>query len=383
MKIKWRTCALIGISIFLLYLAIYYWPAVSGFLGALIGTAMPLIIGAMLAYPLNILMKFYERCFFPKSQKAFVRKIRHPLCLTGAVLTLFAIIALIIILIVPQLVSCVQLIISQLPGALDLAVDYMNRLGIVPESIVESLSTVDWESRIGQLVNLLTTGIGGVMDTAVKMISSVFSVTISAVLSFIFSLYVLGSKDKIGSQIRRLGRSYLSPEWRVKLRNAQQIADECFHKYIVGQCIEALILGSLCTVGMLILGMPYATMIGALVAFTALIPVVGAFVGAGVGAFMILMVSPIQALVFLIFIIVLQQLEGNLIYPRVVGSSVGLPGIWVLAAVTVGGGVMGVPGMLLAVPITATVYRMIKNNLAAREAQAAAKTEISEGNGEV
>lgn len=141
------------------------------------------------------------------------------------------------------------------------------------------------------------------------------------------------------------------------------VLNECFHKYIVGQCTEALILGGLCTLGMLILQLPYATMTGAVIAFTALIPVAGAYIGAGVGAFMILTVSPVKAIIFLIFIVILQQLEGNLIYPRVVGSSMGLPGIWVLAAVTVGGGVMGIPGMLLCVPLAAAFYKLLREDV--------------------
>ena len=139
-----------------------------------------------------------------------------------------------------------------------------------------------------------------------------------------------------------------------------------FHNYIVGQCTEAVILGILCTIGMLILRLPYASMIGALIAFTALIPVAGAYIGAGVGAFMILTVSPVKALVFLIFLVVLQQLEGNIIYPKVVGSSIGLPGIWVLAAVTVGGGILGIGGMLLGVPVTAALYQIIKDDIKER-----------------
>ncbi|MBQ8401314.1 MAG: AI-2E family transporter, partial [Clostridia bacterium] len=142
---------------------------------------------------------------------------------------------------------------------------------------------------------------------------------------------------------------------------------DCFHKYIVGQCTEAVILGLLCTIGMLLFQFPYASMIGALIAFTALIPIAGAYIGAGVGAFMILTVSPIKAVFFLIFIVVLQQLEGNIIYPRVVGSSIGLPGIWVLSAVTIGGGIMGIAGMLLGVPLTAALYRMLQEDLHRRE----------------
>ena len=141
------------------------------------------------------------------------------------------------------------------------------------------------------------------------------------------------------------------------------MVNDCFHGYIVGQCIEAVILGTLCAIGMAILRLPYATMIGALVAFTALIPVAGAYIGAAVGAFMILTVDPWKAVIFLIFLVILQQFEGNVIYPRVVGSSLGLPGIWVLAAVTVGGGIMGITGMLLGVPMAAALYRILREDV--------------------
>lgn len=142
-----------------------------------------------------------------------------------------------------------------------------------------------------------------------------------------------------------------------------RVLNDCFHRFIVGQCTEAVILGALCTTGMMLLGLPYATMVGALIAFTALIPVVGAFIGGGVGAFVILMESPIQALIFLVFLVILQQVEGNLIYPRVVGTSIGLPGIWVLAVVTIGGGVFGIPGMLLGVPLAAAAYRLLREDI--------------------
>ena len=145
------------------------------------------------------------------------------------------------------------------------------------------------------------------------------------------------------------------------------VLDDSFHRYVVGQCIEAVILGTLCMLGMLVFGFPYATMIGALVGATALIPIAGAYIGAGVGAILILTVSPVEALLFLVFIVVLQQLEGNLIYPRVVGTQLGLPALWVLAAITVGGNVMGIGGMLLAVPLTTAIYRLVRENVRKRE----------------
>ena len=177
-------------------------------------------------------------------------------------------------------------------------------------------------------------------------------------------------KERLGHQFRRLLDTYWKPRWTEKLYYVLRTVDNCFHRFIVGQCVEAVILGLLCILGMLIFRFPYAGMIGALIGFTALIPVAGAYIGAVVGALMIFTVSPIQALLFLVFLVVLQQLEGNLIYPRVVGSSIGLPGIWVLAAVTVGGGLLGVGGMLLGVPLTAAVYQLLRHDMNRRSAPA-------------
>ena len=216
-------------------------------------------------------------------------------------------------------------------------------------------------------MELITTGIGGAVTAVVSAVSSVFSVVVTTLLSLIFSAYLLASRDRLSRQLHRLGRAYLKPAWRARLRYVLGVVNNCFHSYIVGQCIEAVILGVLCALGMLLFRFPYAGMIGALVGFTALIPVAGSYIGAFVGALMILTHSPLQALLFLVFLVVLQQLEGNLIYPRVVGSSVGLPGLWVLAAITVGGSLMGVLGILLSVPVAASLYRLLRDDLARRE----------------
>ena len=216
-------------------------------------------------------------------------------------------------------------------------------------------------------MGVVTSGIGDVVSLVVSAVSSVFSFLVTALLSLIFSIYLLSGKEELASQVDRLAKRYVGNRLYGKLVYFLHTLDDCFHRYIVGQCTEAVILGALCAVGMGILRLPYALMVGALVAFTALIPVAGAYIGAGVGAFMILTVDPFKALVFLIFIVVLQQLEGNLIYPKVVGSSMGLPGIWVLAAVTVGGGLAGIVGMLLGVPLAAALYRIIRDDVRKHE----------------
>ena len=363
MKLEWKTCFKVGLSVFLLYLCITYWKTVSAFAGLLLGAASPLLVGCVIAYLVNILMSWYEKYYFPKAKNKLLVKSRRPVCMIAAFVTLVAVVVLVILLVVPELVACVQLLLVELAELLTKAVEYADKQGWLPDDIVASLSKIDWKSRLSQIIQVVTAGLGSVLEVLITTVSSVFSWVVSALLALIFAIYLLSGKEKLAGQFHRVSRRYLKPAWCDKLDYVLRTVHDCFRRYIVGQCLEAVILGVLCALGMLLLGLPYATMIGALVAFTALIPVAGAYIGAGVGAVMILTVSPVKAIVFLIFIVVLQQLEGNIIYPRVVGSSMGLPGIWVLAAVTVGGGVMGIPGMIIGVPLAAAAYRMLRDNV--------------------
>ena len=363
MNLTVKTCLRAGLTVFLLYLAIHYWPAVNGFLATLLGACMPLFLGCALAYVLNILMSFYERSYFPKSTNPRLIKSRRPVCLLAAILSLLAIVTLVVWLVVPELVDCVELLIAQLPGAIEKSIAYLDTVPFFSKDLINTLNSIDWQSKIGDLVNVVTSGVGNVMNVVIATVSSVISVVVTAFLAIIFALYLLISRDQLQRQSKHLLQRYLKPRHYEKLMYVLSVLNNAFHKFITGQCIEAVILGALCAIGMAILRLPYATMIGALIAFTALIPVAGAYIGAAVGAFMIATVSPMKALIFLVFLLILQQLEGNLIYPKVVGTSLGLPGIWVLAAVTVGGGVMGVVGMLLGVPLAAAAYTLIKNDL--------------------
>ena len=362
-KIEWKNLLKIGLAVLVVYLAIHYWGKISGFIALSVSAASPIFAGLIMAYAINILMTFYERHFFKKSTKKGVIKLRRPLCLTGAVITLAGIIALVLCLVIPQLAECVKMVIDYVPTAIDMLVKKLETFDVVPDDIINSLSSIDWKSKIGELTTTISSGVGNIIGVAFAAVSSVFSVASTIVIGFIFALYLLLDKDRLTAQLRLVIEKFLPERVVEKGNHILGIANDCFHKFIVGQCTEAVILGSLCMVGMLVLRLPYAPMIGALVAFTALIPIVGAFIGAGVGAFLILMVSPSKAVIFLVFIIVLQQIEGNLIYPRVVGSSMGLPGIWVLAAVTVGGGVMGIPGMMIGVPLMAVIYKLVKENI--------------------
>lgn len=363
MKIEWKTCAKIVISLFALFLAITYWKTVSGFIGMVFGAATPLFIGAAAAYVVNILMSFYERRFFGKTKNKKLLKIKRPLCMIIAFITLVAVLAIVVWLVLPQFVSAIMLVVDYIPEAVNWIVEQLEKFEYVPQDIIDMLVSIDWNSQIEKIIKAVTSGVGNVMGVVISTVSTVLGGIVTAFLSLIFAIYILLDKEKLENQADKIAKKYLKQSWYEKLRYVLHTFSDSFHKYIVGQCTEAVILGGLCAIGMGILGLPYATMIGALVAFTALIPVAGAFIGGAVGAFMILMVNPIQALIFIVYLVVLQQLEGNIIYPKVVGSSMGLPAIWVLAAVTIGGGVMGIMGMLIGVPIAATVYRIIHNDV--------------------
>ena len=362
-KIETKTLIKILAAIFALYLHIHYWTAVAGVIGSVLSAATPLLVGCAIAYTLNILMSFYERHLFPRSRRKFICKSRRALSLFLAIITLLTLIALVISLIVPQLVSCVKLLTAEIPGAIRLLLEKLEKLDILSADILSRLATVDWQSKVGQIVNTLLSGIGSVMDIVVSTVTSVISGITTAFVAIIFSVYLLIGKNKLSRQAGILMKRYIPESKCSSIEHVLSVLNDSFHRFIVGQCTEAVILGTLCTLGMLILRLPYAPMIGAVIAFTALIPIVGAFLGGAVGAFLILMESPVKALIFIVFLVILQQFEGNIIYPRVVGSSIGLPGIWVLAAVTIGGGVLGVFGMLMAVPLAASAYKLLRENV--------------------
>lgn len=368
MKLNFKTIFKIGISVFALYLCIYHWPSVFKFILTVLSAAAPLFVGCIIAFVLNIVMSFYERHYFKKIKGDWVAKSRRPVCLILAILTLIAIVSAIFSLVLPQLISCVKHILSVLPSAINNIIVALSRSEHISKDLVKSLTAIDWQSKVGEIANTVFSGIGGVFDVVVATVTSVFSGIVTTFIGIIFAAYLLMQKETLSKQCDKLMHHYLKDSVVNKTKYVFGILNDSFRRYITGQCTEAVILGALCTIGMLILRLPYATMIGAFIAFTALIPIAGAYIGAGVGAFMIIMVSPIKALVFLIFIVVLQQLEGNLIYPRVVGSSTGLPSMWVLAAITIGGGVLGIGGMLLGVPLAATIYRIVKNDVNKRDA---------------
>ncbi len=372
LNISWKTCLKVAAVVFALFLGIYYWESIAGLFVSVFSACAPILIGFAIAYVVNILMSFYERHYFTKCKKRkLVDKTRRPVCLCLAILTLLLIVALIVLLVVPELVGCVKFLVAKIPPLIEEILKSPVVREYIPKDILSKLANIDWMSNITKLIETVSSGIGDALGIVVNAVTSAVSVVVTVLLSIIFSLYLLGDKDNLKRRTKRVFKNYLPEKATKNIMYTASVFDDCFHKYIVGQCLEAVILGGLCIIGMLIFRFPYAAMIGTLVGFTALIPVAGAYIGAGVGAVMMLTESPLKALLFLVFIIVLQQLEGNLIYPKVVGNSVGLPAIWVLAAVTVGGGLGGVLGMLLGVPIAAAIYRLIREDMKRKEKSAA------------
>ena len=363
MKLTFKDCTLFIGSAFVLYLGIHYWQRLADLVQLVLGAAVPLLIGCCIAYVLNILMRYYENLCPERKTPTALRRLRRPACMLAAFLTLCAIVALVVGLVLPQLTEAVGVIVAAFPGFMEKVLELADEYGLLSDEMLAPLENIDWQNVVSQLFNVVTSGIGNVMDVVMHTVSSVFSGLVTALVALIFSIYLLSGKERLGAQFHRVASHYLPGRWYETVRYVLCIVDDCFHRYIVGQCIEAVILGTLCAIGMGLLRLPYATMIGALIAFTALIPVAGAYIGAGVGAFMILTVDPIKALIFLVFLVILQQFEGNVIYPKVVGSSMGLPGIWVLAAVTVGGGLLGIAGMLLGVPLAAAGYRILRDDV--------------------
>lgn len=368
MKVTWRNCFRLGFTALILFLCIHYCDSAVKFVSVLAGAATPFLIGIAIAYLLNILMSFYEKHYFNKfSNKKFVKKSRRTVCMLAAILTLSGIIALIVGLVIPELGSCIKFLLSEIPPAIQKLLKKEWVTEILPKDIIASLTSLDWKSYMSTIGKFLTSGVGSAVSTILAAVSSIFSTIVTAFISIIFSIYLLNDKDKLKKQCIRLMDNYIPAKIVKKIMHCLTALNDSFHRYIVGQCTEAVILGILCMIGMFILRLPYAPMIGTLIGFTALIPVAGAYIGACVGALMILTVSPLKAVIFIVFLIILQQLEGNLIYPRVVGKSIGLPAIWVLAAVTIGGSLMGIMGMLLGVPLAGTLYRLLREDMYSRE----------------
>lgn len=345
-----------------LILAITRFNVLLEFIKRLWGIVFPLVLGGIMAYILNIIMRKLEKYYFPKSRNRLIQKSRRIICIFLSFFLIMLIIFLIFRLVIPELINTITMIGHWIPIELaklqKFLAGYADQIPQL-EKWINSLS-FDWEATGQKLLQYLTSGVGGILGSTISLVGTIGVGVTNFVIGLIFAIYILANKEKLKRQVMKVTTAYCKPALVNKALGVLKVANETFSSFIVGQCTEAVILGTLCIIGMKICQFPYAPMIGTFIGATALIPVVGAYLGGAVGFLMILTVSPLKAILFIAFLVILQQLEGNIIYPRVVGSSIGLPGMWVLAAVTIGGGVAGVGGMLLGVPLAATVYKLLR-----------------------
>ena len=343
---------------------------------SLIGFVSPVLLGFAIAFVINIILIRLEKIYFPNAKNKFLIKSRRPVCIVLSLLIILAAIAFIMIMVIPELIDAFTLLAHEISSSyesiLDKTAAFISRIPPLEnwlhstfEIDLKNPADINWEDFFTKLIAMVfgadgSGKIGNIMDSTVSIASSIGNSMVRFFFALIIGIYALASKEKLNRQVKQLIYAYLKPKTADRIYHVCGVANETFSNFIVGQCTEAVILGILCIIGMSIFRFPYAVMIGTLVGATALIPVIGAYMGAIIGAIMVLTQgSPLHAFLFIVFIVVLQQLEGNIIYPKVVGSSVGLPGIWVLAAVTIGASLNGVFGLLLGVPLAATLYRLL------------------------
>ena len=327
-------------------------------LGYIINIFSPFIFGAIVAFVLNVLVNFIERKLFGKVKKKTWLKIKRPLSITISVVLVIFIIVFIMNLLIPQLKNSVSLFTDSLPTYKEDIINIMNKFNL-EETTIKKAS--DYLDNFGKVITDYIKGNSkDVITVTTEVATSLIAIISKAVIAIVFAIYIIAQKETLKRQFNKLMSAYLKPRTVNRINKYASMANTTFSNFVTGQCLEALIFGSLCFLGMLILRLPYATTIAVLLGFTALIPVFGAFIGTFLGAFLILMISPIKAIIFVVFILVLQQIEGNLIYPKVVGKSVGLPGIWVLLSVTIGASVGGILGMLIATPLCSLLYILLR-----------------------
>lgn len=346
-----------------LVIAVLIYPKqILNFGKGVMGIFFPIILGAAVAYILNLLCSRLEKWYFPKSQKKIITVTRRPVSIIATLVIVILVLSGVLRLVLPEFVNALTEFFKSVPQVVTKVATWAQSTDQFPLIQDKINSTqIDWDSIQAKVMKYFTTGLTGILGSTVTIFSKVTSGVVNFVLAFTFAIYILSSKEKLGRNIRRVGRAFLSDRHLSKLHYFLQTANQSFSSFIIGQVTEAFVLGTLCIIGMLIFQFPFAVSIGAFVGMMALIPIFGAWIGAGVGFLLIVVDSPLKAILFIVFILVLQQIEGNLIYPKVVGTSIGLPGIWVLAAITVGSGVSGIAGMLLGVPIAATLYKLLKN----------------------
>ena len=353
----------------LLFAAIFFawalnnWNVFSGSVGSIFSLFTPIFLGFCIAFVLNVPMRFLEGHILPRTQRKGLRKLRRPLCVLISLCFIIAILVLVSELVVPELINAFTVLSQSLTVFFVDAQEWaMANAEMFPE-LKEWLAGLElnWAELGKTAFTYVTSSATGLLSGATQFVVALAGGITQTLIAFIFALYMLMDKEHLKQQLSRLCSALLPKKYADGLFFVANLSKRTFASFVTGQCTEACILGVLCWLGMLVFRFPYAPMIGALVGVTALIPIMGAFVGTVVGAFMIVMTGNwVQAIWFVVFLLVLQQIEGNVIYPRVVGSSVGLPSIWVLAAVTVGGSLWGIAGMLFAVPLCSVLYALLR-----------------------
>ncbi|OFS29665.1 AI-2E family transporter [Abiotrophia sp. HMSC24B09] len=354
----------------LIVLVVWNWNSIMGLVGSIYKTLGPIINGAIFAYILNLLMVRYERLLSKLQVKMpLIKELKRPVSMLLSLLTFVLAVIMILVLVLPQLSTAISRFIEVIPSVstwLQKAIEEYDAYFPQLQTLMSQLN-INWGSLIQQSITVLNSLSSNFLNITFTTITGVASNTINSILSLMVALYILGSKERLLLQGKRLIMAYLKPSHAQTLLDIIRLMNESFTNFFVGMTLEGIILGSLVTVAASIFNLPYAGMLGVIAGVMALIPIIGGYISAAVGTLMLLAVSPSQALFYLVMVIIIMQLEGNLIYPRVVGGSIGLPGLWVLVAFTVGGGLMGISGMILGIPLAATLYKLLGRDVLMRE----------------
>ena len=354
----------------LIVLGVWNWNSLMGLVGSIYKTLGPIINGAIFAYILNLLMVRYEGLLTKvQAQVPGVKSLKRPVSMFLSLLTFVLAVIMILVLVLPQLSTAISRFIEVIPSVstwLQKAIEEYDAYFPQLQTLMSQLN-INWGSLIQQSMTVLNSLSSNFLNITFTTITGVASNTINSILSLMVALYILGSKERLLVQSKRVIMAYLKPSHAQTFLDIIRLMNESFTNFFVGMTLEGIILGSLVTVAASIFNLPYAGMLGVIAGVMALIPIIGGYISAAVGTLMLLAVSPSQALFYLVMVIIIMQLEGNLIYPRVVGGSIGLPGLWVLVAFTVGGGLMGISGMILGIPLAATLYKLLGRDVLMRE----------------
>ena len=370
----------------LLVVALWKFDVVLGVLKTIWDIIFPFVLGGAIAFLTNVPMSFLEKKIFEKVKKKnkIVRKLKRPISLILTIVLVVGVIALVMFGVIPQLTRTMGTLVTSINDFIPQMQSWIGDFFHNNQEIMNLVDQIEFDpdQAIKWGISLLGNGAGNMMNTTMSAVGSIVSGVATFFIAFSFACYILFQKEKLHIQIRKVFFAFLPRQKADAFLKVCSLTYRTFANFLAGQCLEAVILGSMFVVTLSILRMPYALLIGVLIAFTALIPIFGAFIGCAVGSFLIFMVSPQQAILFVIVFLVLQQIEGNLIYPHVVGESVGLPSIWVLAAVTIGGNLMGIVGMLVFIPLLSVLYTIFREfvylRLKKQNIKQVKKTEIEE-----